>query len=190
MTVNAALEVESAEWRDLDVLRWQALAIELGGVEDEAEALPIIRAALADAIEKADDRLIAARINLTGATALHGVLHRDIRHWRAQVLAIAQDFGEDAVWIERVRIETTPIYDLAQLAERDALTKTVLETLEAATSGLATLPADLTEMLDVLPQEVRTDVEEDWAPELYPALMEEVRAIVLEALQTKGGTSE
>ena len=190
VTVNAALEVESAEWRDLDVLRWQALAIELGGVEDEAEALPIIRAALADAIEKADDRLIAARINLTGATALHGVLHRDIRHWRAQVLAIAQDFGEDAVWIERVRIETTPIYDLAQLAERDALTKTVLETLEAATSGLATLPADLTEMLDVLPQEVRTDVEEDWAPELYPALMEEVRAIVLEALQTKGGTSE
>ena len=82
---------------------------------------------------------------------------------------------------------TRPIYDLAELAARDALTKTVLETLETATHHLPALPDDITEMLDVLPPELRAEVAAEWDPDQRPALMEEVRAIILEALQTKGG---
>ena len=187
VTVNDSLEVESAEWRDLDVLRWQAVEVALDGVVDDAAALARIREGLSGATRAADGRLVAARINLTGATALHGGLHREAEHWRAQVQAIAQDFGEDAVWIERVRVGTSPVYDLAQLAERDGLTKTVLETLETANTELATLPDDISEMLDVLPPEVRADVAGEWESAQRPALMGDVRSIILEALKTKGG---
>ena len=190
VTVNDSLEVASAEWRDLDVLRWQALEVGVGGVEDETGALQRIRAALAEAVEKAEGRLLAARIDLRGASVLHGSLHRDGQHWRAQIQAVAQDFGEDAVWIERIKVGTTPIYDVAELAERDALTKTVLETLETVTNEMETLPNDIAEMLDALPPEVRADVEGEWNPDQRPALMADVRAIILEALQTKGGTAE
>jgi hypothetical protein len=187
VTVKDSLEVASAEWRDLDVVRWQAVEVPLAGVENEAGAIKGIREALSGAVAAAEGRLLATRIHLTGATALHGSLHRDAQHWRAQVQALAQDFGEESVWLERLRVGTRPIYDLAELAARDALTKTVLETLETATHHLPALPDDITEMFDVLPPELRAEVAAEWDPDQRPALMEEVRAIILEALQTKGG---
>ena len=187
VTVKDSLEVASAEWHDLDVVRWQAVEVPLAGVENEAGAIKGIREALAGAVAAAEGRLLATRIHLTGATALHGSLHRDAQHWRAQVQALAQDFGEESVWVERLRVGTRPVYDLAELAARDALTKTVLETLETATHHLPALPDHITEMLDVLPPELRAEVAAEWDPDQRPALMEEVRAIILEALQTKGG---
>jgi DNA repair exonuclease SbcCD nuclease subunit len=187
VTVKDSLEVASAEWRDLDVVRWQSVEVPLAGVENEAGAIKGIREALSGAVASAEGRLLATRIHLTGATALHGSLHRDAQHWRAQVQALAQDFGEESVWVERLRVGTRPIYDLAELAARDALTKTVLETLETATHHLPALPDDITEMLDVLPPELRAEVAAEWDADQRPALMEEVRAIILEALQTKGG---
>lgn len=65
-------------------------------------------------------------------------------------------------WIEQVKVATSPVYDLDELAERDALTKIVLETLEDATHEVTNLPDDIVEMLNVLPAEVRAEVESDW----------------------------
>ena len=84
---------------------------------------------------------------------------------------------------------TSPVYDLGELAERDALTKTVLETLEQATHRQDALPGDINEMLDVLPPELRAEVETEWSPDQRPVFMEDVRAIILEALRTKGDTT-
>ncbi len=190
VTVSNALQVDAVSWKDLDVVRWQALEVDLGGVEDELGALARVRAALTSAVEQSGGRLAATRINLTGATRLHGSLHRNWQHWRAQIQALAQDFGEDAIWIERIRTKTSPVYDLAELAERDALTKTVLETLESATADETDMPAEIMEMLDVLHPDLRPDVSAEWAPDQRSSLMADVRAIILEALQTKGGTTE
>lgn len=189
VSVNNGLEVESVEWRTLDVVRWQEVPVDLNGVDKESEALHRIRQALVDEVTKAEGRLLACRITLTGATSLHGSLHRDVQHWRAEVLAIAQDFGETAVWIELIKTPTSPVYDLAQLAERDALTKIVLETLEDATHAPGAFPDEVVEMLDVLPLEVRADLERELAADARSVLMDDVRAIILESLQTKGGAA-
>ena len=162
VTVNERLEVESVNWRTLDVVRWQDLRVNLDGLEKETEAIQRIREALGDAVEKAEGRLLASRITLTGASPLHGSLHRDAQRWRAEILAIAQDFGEAVVWVEQVKVATSPIYDLSQLAQRDALTKIVLESLEKATHDLSNLPLDIAEMLEVLPPQVRDEVEREW----------------------------
>ena len=42
-------------------------------------------------------------------------------------------------------------------------------------------------MLGVLPGEIRSEVESDWTGEGSVAVLEEVRAIILDALGTKGG---
>ena len=186
VTVNDHLDVESADWRNLDVVRWEAVEADLTGLEEESEVLRCIREALSRAIENAEGRLLATRILLTGASPLHGILLRDSRRFRAETEAIAQDFGEDAIWIEQIKVGTSPVYDLSELAERDDLTKTVLETLEQDTHQLDALPGDIIEMLDVLPPELRAEVEADWNLAQRPALMEDVRAIILEALRTKG----
>ncbi len=189
VTVNDSLEVASVDWQSLDVVRWQVVKVDLNGVEKESESLHRIRDELADTVEKSEGRLVAARIMLTGASPLHGCLHRDTERWRAEIQTIAQDLGEDAVWIEQIRVATSPVYDLGQLAERDGLTKIVLETLENATHDLTNLPDDIVEMLDVLPAEVRGEVEEEWAIGQRALLMQDVRSIILESLRTTGGTT-
>jgi DNA repair exonuclease SbcCD nuclease subunit len=187
VTVNDSFRVESAEWRSLDVVRWQELKVDLTGVASEPDALRLIGEAMDAAVNAAEGRLVAARVVLNGTTSLHGSLHRDVQRWRAELLAQAQDQGPDAVWIERVKIATAPAYDIAQLAARDALTKIVVDNLDDAHDHLATLPTEIEEMLAVLPPEVRSEVEAEWSVGQRKAVLDDVRAIILDALGTKGG---
>lgn len=187
VTVNDFLEVERVEPRDLDVVRWQVLEVDLAGITVEAEALRCAAQSMAEAVRGAEGRLVAARIVLKGATPLHGSLHREAQRWRAELLGRAQEQGDEALWIEQIKISTSPMYDLADLAERDALTKIVLETLEAARIDPGSFPPEVKEMLDVLPPEIRSEVESEWDESRNPAVLEEVRAIILDALGTKGG---
>jgi len=187
VTVNDSLQVESAEWRTLDVLRWQELTVDLSGCDEEKEALRRASAAMTTAVAEAVGRLVAARLVLSGATLLHGSLHRDQHRWRAELLARAQDQGAEAIWIERIKIATTPVYDVAQLAERDALTKTVVESLDHAHETMPTLPAEMMDMLEVLPPEVRQEIEAEWGEDQRRAVLNDVRAIILDALGTQGG---
>ncbi|MHB9068132.1 MAG: metallophosphoesterase family protein [Pirellulaceae bacterium] len=189
VTVNDSLEVESVDWRTLDVVRWQDVRVDFDGLEKEADAFQRIRKALADAVEKSEGRLLASRITLIGTCHLHGSLHRDAQRWLAEIAGIAQDCGKNCVWIEQVKVATSPVYDISELAERDALTRIVLETLERETDDLSDMPVDITEMLDVLPTYVRGEVEEQWSVEQRSELLGDVRAIILESLKTKGGNN-
>ena len=92
VTVNERLQVESAERRILDVVRWAVVEVDLAKVETESEALQCIRASLKDQIERSEGRLAATRVRLTGATPLHGGLHKNSQHWRAQLRALAVKF--------------------------------------------------------------------------------------------------
>jgi hypothetical protein len=73
------------------------------------------------------------------------------------------------------------------LAARDALTKIVVDNLDDAHDHLATLPTEIEEMLAVLPPEVRSEVEAEWSVGQRKAVLDDVRAIILDALGTKGG---
>ncbi len=188
VTVNDLLRVESAEWRVLDVVRWQEIAIDLVGCDDESEALRRASAAMTDAVAAAEGRLVAARLVLSGATPLHGSLHRDQQHWRAELQARAQDQGDEAIWIECVKMATTPVYDVAQLAERDALTGTVVESLNQAQESMSNLPAEITEMWGVLPPELRQRAEAEWDEDQRQAVLNDLRAIIIDALGTQGGS--
>jgi len=187
VTVNDSLEVEAAEWRSLDVVRWQELKVDLAGSDHESEALARVSAAMEQAVAEAEGRLVAARIILSGSTILHGSLHREGHRWRAEMLARAQDQGEEAVWLEQVKIRTTPVYNVALLAQRDALTKIVVEGLDRAPEDRQPLPEDIRDMLEVLPAEIRAELEAEWSGEQRAEVLKDVRAIILEALGTKGG---
>ncbi len=187
VTVNDSLLVENAEWHTLDVVRWAVLDVDFSGIENESDALLRVSEALKKAVTAAEGRLVAARIVVVGTTSLHGSLHRDGQRWRAELLASAQDQGAEAVWIERIKIATAPVYDAAQLGGRDALTKIVLENLNEAHDKQTTLPSEIEEMLGVLPAEVRREAEAEWGEDQRRDVLSDVRAIILDALGTKGG---
>ncbi len=189
VTVDDDLKVTECAWHTLDVARWAAVVVNADGLESMEELVQQTRTALGKAVEKAEDRLLAARVTITGTTGLHGSLCSRPDRLDAEVEACAQDFGEGRVWIERVKLETRPTVNLADLADRDALTKVVVEAVDEARTGGGTLPEEVAAMVAVLPPDLVEMMKRDWEGPGLQALMEDACAIILERLTEKGGES-
>ena len=182
--VSDSLHIESNEFRPLDVVRWSIVEVDLEGTKTEAEALERLSKRFGFEAEQAGDRLLAARIVFKGATSLHGLLLRDQQRLRAECIAVTQQCA-GSVWIEEIKVRTSPVYDLAELAERDDLTGIVIESLSNATDG--DIPDEIQGMLDALPAAVREEVASELSGEARRSLLTDVRSIILEGLTTKGG---
>jgi len=187
VTVSDSLDVVSAEHRALDVVRWDAVQVDVAGVDHEPAVLAQVGDALRHASRETDGRLLAARITLTGATPLHDRLRRDLPRLRAECIAQAQLAGGDGVWIEEVEVATAPVVDPEALAQRDDLTRVVLASLHAAREQRLEVPAEVDVLLKVLPGELRAAVDDELTDTHRAALLDDVRAIVLDALATRTG---
>jgi DNA repair exonuclease SbcCD nuclease subunit len=185
VTVDDALAVVDAGHRSLDVVRWARLEVDLTGVDEPEAALTRVDDALTGALDDTDGRLLATRLVLAGHTPLHGGLARSLPAWRAQCQARAQIIGGDRVWVEEFVVATAPVYDLQRLAERDDLTRLLLEGFDAAEPASAT-PPEIRDLLGILPAEIRTELEDTLGAEQRPALLAEVRALLLESLRHCG----
>jgi predicted phosphodiesterase len=187
VTVSDSLDVVACEHRALDVVRWDALTVDLAGVDHEPAALARIGDVLQRACAEADGRLLAARVILAGATPLHDRLRRDLPRLRAECIAQAQIAAGEEVWVEEVEVATAPVVDPGTLAERDELTRVVLASLRDAGERPLAVPAEVDALLKALPGELRGAVEDELADAGRAALLEDVRAIVLDALATRAG---
>ena len=118
-----------------DSVRWAFIPVVLTANADEDTALAQVRAALAGELERAEGRLLAARVVLSGACAAHDSFVRDLgaahEKIRAEALAVG---GAGMIWIEAVEIATAPLTEAAALHDRtDAIGQLVraLETIGA-----------------------------------------------------------
>lgn len=68
--------VLTVEHRALDAVRWSLCAVDLEEAASAADAVDLVRLALERALDAAEGRLLAARVELTGNTAAHAELHR------------------------------------------------------------------------------------------------------------------
>ncbi|MDB6079040.1 MAG: Mre11 domain protein, partial [Akkermansiaceae bacterium] len=182
VTVDAALKVADCAWVTLDVARWAFLRVDLSGAESFEELHARTREVMAAAVEASEERLLAVRIAFTGVTALHGPLTSDIQRLHAEVEGCAEDFGTGRLWIERVLLETRPLVALRELAEQDALTRVVVESIEESKTGVRALPAEVESALAVLPPELAQRLSAEWLGEGWDALADDACAIVLERL--------
>ncbi len=187
VTVDDSLEVASCEHRALDVVRWGTVTVDVSGIDHEPQVLARVGDALRRASLEADGRLLAARIRLTGATPLHERLRHDLPRLRAECIVQAQRVAGDGAWIEEVEAATAPVVDPGVLAQRDDLTRLVLESLQAAGGRPLEVPAEVDALLKTLPGELRVAVEEELTDSHRAALLDDVRAIVLDALATRSG---
>lgn len=186
VAVGDDLEVLDAEFRALDVLRWERLEVDVSDATALAEVYARLGAALVAAVSAAEGRLLAARIVLVGATDLHAMFKRDLPGLRAECIAQAQSVP-DGIWIEKVEVRTTPRQNLAELAARDDLTRIVLETLEQAAAGELAVPDEVGDLLKMLPSDLRDDVTAELAEAQRADLLDDVRGILLAALERGAG---
>ncbi len=120
------------EHRVLDVVRWARVTVDLAGVDGMEACGAQVRAAVAAAAEAAGERLLAARVELRGATPLHAALAADPGATRERVRAEIAGLGlADHVWIEKVAITTRPAIDLERWRDGSDAAATLLRAIEA-----------------------------------------------------------
>jgi DNA repair exonuclease SbcCD nuclease subunit len=180
--VDDSLEVCGHEFVPLDVVRWEHLELDLSGFESLEALRAGMSEVMAGAFAEAGDRLLAIRLTLAGATALHGALHADPHRWQAEGVSVACEIDPNRIWFEKLKLATTPVRDLAELAQRDDLTALVLESL--AKFEPTDLPPSVASLESKLPPSVRGILEEEGGN-----LKEDIAALVLHSI-TAGATDD
>ncbi len=172
------VDVQDGRVRELrrvitDHARWAEVVVDASPHETREALLRAVARAFQPVAGEAEGRLVAARLRLTGATALHRSLVADHAGFAVDALAAAQQNAED-VWIEKLRIDTR---DLAQTGGED-LAGVDLDALLAGVD-LEALTLRLGEDMEMLRSKssgASLALEMDEAP----ALMAQARALLLE----------
>jgi exonuclease SbcD len=146
--------VVSVEHHDLDVLRWEVCGADVTEARSPEEAVDLVLGRLGTLAREDGDRVLAVRLELTGATPAHDALARDPEHWVNEVRAAALGLG-GAVWLEKVVLAT--IAPGATGAPDDVLEGlwATIEELRADAAGLEALVAEFADLRNKLPPEYR-----------------------------------
>jgi DNA repair exonuclease SbcCD nuclease subunit len=180
--------IVSVEHRPVDVLRWAAVAADVGGVQSLAGLAERVRPTLAAAAEQADGRPLLVRLTLAGATPLHPALLAEPLAVEAecQNAAIA---AADQVWLESVRLCTRlPQADAAPAPSADALAllaEAFRQALDDPALGTGLL-AEMQGLVNRLPGAVGTDLDVPCTAEQLRALAPDAWQIVAHALTAEG----
>lgn len=144
----------------LDVLRWEVLRVDVtpcGSLDDVARTVGKGLTALLEA----DNVPRAVRVVLEGSTRLHGALLGKAAALRAQVIAQAAAIDAEQLWVEKVKVATTPLHAPAVNGDaQDALAELQAIFAEAGTDRgfLEDLRKHLEPFLNKVPDDLRDDV--------------------------------
>ena len=173
----------------LDTVRWAHLSIAadpIGGLSDFQQCCLERLAALAAA---ADGRLLAVRVSIAGAGALHRIESSQPGQLEAELRAVANELPAGArVWIEKVGCNLRPDYDRARLAANaDAIGELLrlIDHMAADDAALAEIGRRALEDLHVkLPGELRggADALRLLEPELLRGLLPQAESTLIARL--------
>ena len=101
--------VASAEFRPLDVLRWETCKLDASAAVDGDDILRAFQDALPDYIDAADGRTLALRVEVVGASAVHEKLLAKQDDWAFEIRGQALTHASNRVWVEAVKLRTRPL---------------------------------------------------------------------------------
>ncbi len=141
--------IQDVRHRDMDVLRWAEVVIQLGpqtpafGAPQPAAAsdapdsieglLARVRRRLTQVVYEAGGRPVIVRVVVTGATRLHARLAANPAPIQTQIRGVAADLGD--VWPEKIRFSTRPL-------QRGAPSRELLALHQALRDEFARLAVD------------------------------------------------
>lgn len=164
----------------LDAARWAHLDIDVGGLDSETDIVARIDAALMEEHGSAENRPVAARITLRGATPLHNRLIARREEFQDELRAGGFRIAEDC-WIEQLRIRTTAPPSVTTISP-DTETLDIDAMLREASADpdfAATRERLIKEIEDKLPKDLRDEFRRTDA---LASLGEDARALLAGAL--------
>ncbi len=127
--------VSEIEKIPLDVFRWSLCDIDLTDAEENREALERVRKSIEQARASAEDRPLAMRIRLNGATKITDELAAYPDRLEQQIKALGAEIAGDELWIERVENATTGKLDLESTLSNDNPMGKLLKEILNITNG-------------------------------------------------------
>jgi DNA repair exonuclease SbcCD nuclease subunit len=171
----------------LDVVRWTHLQVPATKAEDVDTLLDSVRDQLQQALDGAETDLVAVRVSIEGATALHGKLMGMLDQLRAEVLGMAYELDPERLWVERVRVRTQPAstVDARELTGPEEEIARVVADLQASEPGREQLLAEVADLLGKLPPEYfrREEATDPRDTETLVSLLEGLPAYLSEKLR-------
>jgi DNA repair protein SbcD/Mre11 len=154
--------VQEVERLFVDVLRWNDLQVDAEPCETLAEVVREVGRSIDALAANGDPGIpLVIRVTVGGRSPAHGELFGLEVQLRAEVLALAAAAGTDRVWIEKVKVRTSPPDDgAAILARADALSdlQDVLQRADQDADFLEGLRADLLGLVTKAPIELQEAV--------------------------------
>lgn len=160
----------------LDAVRWEVVELDAGDSATVDDVAGLARAEIREAVEGAGERLLAARIVVTGASEAHHELLADRNRLRHEMLGAAADVAGDRVWIEEVRVQTKPA-GAAPAAGSDAIGELLGELAELVRddAALSELSEELGPLSEVLPPSLVEELALD-EPKFVSGIVRELAA--------------
>jgi DNA repair protein SbcD/Mre11 len=174
-------EIAGLEFFPTDVVRWAMVTVTAGGCTRPAEAIDLMRDAIVEAVNEADGRLLACRIEIRGRTDIHASLLVSGEMLLAEARAAALGLGEQVAWIERVAAATEPVASNGVAEAREDALGSLSRMLGEAASDpelLGRLEADIGELIRKLPHDARDETDD---PVLSAAVRGDYAALVQSA---------
>ena len=142
----------------VDVMRWERIEVDVSAAPDLAAVVNLTGRSLEALLsESSDNKPLSVRVTFTGRSAAHGELFGMDSLLREEVLAQAAALGGERLWIEKVKVETTPAVDADQIRERaDAIAdlQTLLEQVPLDEAFMRGLAEDLQQLTGKAPLEL------------------------------------
>ncbi len=174
--------IPKAEFRPLDVVRWEVGQVDITGVGTVDALITVMRRVLDNLAASAEGRDVVCRVVFTGRGPMHGELARE--NAMKDLLGIARSEAGPAspwVWVERMVDETRPDMDLSARARQDDFLGAVLRSSSAMTAE----PEGVEELAGLLAEVYgsRRNGLDTPAPEQVAAMAEEARWNLAELLE-------
>ena len=146
----------SMKFRPTDVWRWHVCEIDASGSATADDILLSARQDIEKALLSADDRALAVRVRVAGATTAHRSLMNQATHWRDELRRMTLDAFEERVWLEKVKFRTTFPISPASL-EIDSSFGDLIAGIRDLVPGEEVV-ADVRHQLDAMLAKLPTDV--------------------------------
>lgn len=156
--------IQSVQRLLVDVLRWQVVEVDASAASTLQQVVRQVGQAFERLLTETPDPIfLSVRVCIQGQTAAHGELFGLESQLRQEILGQAASHGIDRLWVEKVRLETEPLADVNQLAQRTDAIADLQRLLADAPHDAALLQSlldDLRPLLDKAPMELIKSVPE------------------------------
>ncbi len=172
------------DFKPLDVVRWEAAAVDASGTESGYDLLDRFREDLLKRLERAPDLLTVLRVTVAGETTVHDEILSDPERWMHELRAAAVDEAGERIWIEKVVFNIRPPAGVKKPEGGVGELLDLIDELSAAPELLSSLSAELVDLSKKLPREFK-EASETWRlddPCRLKKLLAEAKPLLLRRL--------